>query len=91
MALIKLVLPVDEALARELAQKAGVAIAPPAPPAPALPAKPSGDARLLADAIVCAACDASGLTPHVARQVLVAAVARARELSTQVDALFRTA
>ncbi len=87
IALIKLVAPVDFALAQELAREAGVTLAPPTPVAPPPQRATQVDARLVSDAIVCAACDATDLTPHVVRRVLVAAVARARELSTQLDAL----
>jgi hypothetical protein len=60
-------------------------------PTPALqPASPSiahVDARVLADAIVCAACDASEVTPQIVRRILATAVARARELSSPLDGL----
>src|SRR5260221_294242 len=75
IALIQLVAPVDSALAQQLAREAGVALTPPVlPPAPALEAAPSPtrhvDARVLSDAIVCAACDATELTPQIVRRVL---------------------
>ncbi|HEX4517300.1 MAG TPA: hypothetical protein VH054_27330 [Polyangiaceae bacterium] len=92
VALIQLVAPVDWPLAQKLARAAGVTPTPPPAPAPeppaAVPAPPTPvDARVLSDAIVCAACDATDLTPQIVRRALASAVARARELSSSLDAL----
>jgi hypothetical protein len=91
VALIRLVAPVDWPLAQQLAREAGVTLSPPAPPpAPMLeapPPTPHVDARVLSDAIVCAACDATELTPQIVRRILATAVARARDLSSPLDGL----
>jgi transcriptional regulator with XRE-family HTH domain len=90
--LARAVYPVDPGLAAELAiegktslEALGLVVReapPPAPPPPEPP--PPLDAEHLADSIVCAAAQSSGLAPRIIRPILLAAFARARGLRMDV-------
>jgi|HubBroStandDraft_6_1064221.scaffolds.fasta_scaffold289055_1 hypothetical protein len=97
--LAKHVHPLDAALAAEIAVAGGATleslgiVLPPPPQAPvpaAPPAPPPIDplqARLLVDAIVCAAAEALDVPPKSVRGVLHAAFARAKETGLPVDVI----
>jgi transcriptional regulator with XRE-family HTH domain len=95
--LAALLVPVDRALAGEVAGEAGQTLAslglePPAPAAPPAPSPvPSGpppvSPRERVDLVILAAVEGSGLLPSAVRPVLQAAVKRARELGLSLDAI----
>ncbi len=88
--LARLVFPVDEALARELADACSetlvtLGLVVPAPlPQPAGPVVPRS---VLIDAIVCAAAEATRTYPSAARAGLLAALVQARALKVPVEEL----
>ena len=90
--LAALLVPVDLALAQEVAAHANetleelglVAPAPP-PEAPRPPPRPPVTADDLVDAVLCAVAEASDVSPRALRPVLHAAFKRARELGLTVD------
>jgi hypothetical protein len=96
------IFPIDKALAEQLAAAGGttletlglVAPAPaPAKVAPAAPLPPAPtpidpmSARLLVDAVVCAAAEALDVSPRSVRGALHAAFARAKETGLSIDAI----
>jgi transcriptional regulator with XRE-family HTH domain len=94
--LTELLYPVDRALAAEAAAHVGETLeslgleAPPAPPAPPIAppkARPAdGD---LADIVVCAAAEATDVSPRAVRSVLYVAFRRACQLGLTVEAMER--
>jgi hypothetical protein len=93
------VFPIDAALAEAIALASGATLEslglvlppppqnapPPAPPAPS-PIDPK-QARLLVDAIVCAAAESLDVSPRSVRAVLYAAFARAKETGLSIDVI----
>jgi hypothetical protein len=64
-----------------------LALQPQLPEAPPAPREPAFDARHLADSVVCAAVEASTLTPSALRPILLAAIVRARELRMDMESV----
>ncbi len=98
--LAKHIHPLNAALAAEIAAAGGATleslgiVAPPPPPQAPVPAAPPApppidplQARLLVDAIVCAAAEALDVPPKGVRGVLYAAFARAKETGLPVDVI----
>jgi transcriptional regulator with XRE-family HTH domain len=90
--LAKLLLPLDTALAAEAAAHMGDTleslglVAPKPPPPPVAPPTPPQD---LADIVVCAAAEASDVSPRAMRPLLHVAFRRAREVGLTVEQVER--